>query len=76
MTNSLAHFILSKIFTQAKGSRKAAFQRVDKCLHAGQTDENRGRFCENGLVGVRWYGRDRFHRKRITPAFLIIFGAF
>ena len=22
-----------------------------------------GRFCQNGLVGVQWYGRERFGKK-------------
>ena len=44
-------------------------QRVDKLSTRWQTAENRGRFCENELVGVRWYGRVYFHKKRITPLF-------
>jgi len=46
------------------------FQLVDKMSTSCLTAKNSDRFCENELVGVRWYGRVYFHKKRITAVFL------
>ena len=35
--------------------------------------EKEGRFCQNGLVGVQWYGRERFGKKLKNPDKIGIF---
>ncbi len=47
----------------------ASVQLVDKSLQADETFENQVRFCESEFVGVRWYVRTCFRKKRIRTPF-------